>query len=154
MTTIWKFTKSLIVLLIIGALLWIIMANYSVIFSKTVKGEIVGVERIEIPVALMTRTDADMGKVYSFAIGIKTETGEIFTASSEDRQWAVVNRGQCAEAVFLPNPPWELRKKDTYFGARLVKLYECADRPGASTLPVEPAKELPSEGATENPVTE
>lgn len=154
MTTIWKFTKSLIILLIIGALLWVIMANYSVIFSKTVKGEIVGVERIEIPVALMTRTDTDMGKVYSFAIGIKTETGEIFTASSEDRQWAVVTRGQCAEAVFLPHPPWELRKKDTYFGARLVKLYECADRPVVNPAPPVPTTEVPSEGTAESPVTE
>lgn len=103
------------------------MANYSVIFSKTVRGEITAVERVEIPVALMSRSDNDItSKVFSFAIGIKDrQTGEIFTASSEDRQWAVAQVGKCAEAVFLPYPPWNFTKKDTYFGARLVRLNEC-----------------------------
>ncbi len=103
------------------------MANYSVIFSKTVVGEITGVERVEIPVALVSRSDSDItSKVFSFAIGIKDKkTGDIYTASSEDRQWAVAQPGQCAEAVFLPYPPWEFTKKGTYFGARLVRLYEC-----------------------------
>lgn len=103
------------------------MANYSVIFSKTVVGEITAVERVEIPVALMSRTDSDItSKVFSFAIGIRdAQTGEIFTASSEDRQWAVAQVGKCAEAVFLPHPPWNLTKKGTYFGARLVRLNDC-----------------------------
>ncbi|WP_415063775.1 hypothetical protein [Bdellovibrio sp.] len=127
MATIWKFTKFVLVLLVVGGLLWIIMANYSVIFSKTVVGEITGVERVEIPVALVSRSDSDItSKVFSFAIGIKDKkTGDIYTASSEDRQWAVAQPGQCAEAVFLPYPPWEFTKKGTYFGARLVRLYEC-----------------------------
>lgn len=128
MATIWKFTKFVLILLVIGALLWAVLANYSVIFSKTVIGEITGVERVEIPVALVARGDADItSKVFSFAIGIKDQkTGEIYTASSEDRQWAVAQKGQCAEAVFLPYPPWEFTKKDTFFGARLVRLFECA----------------------------
>jgi hypothetical protein len=96
-------------------------------FSKTVAGEITGVERVEIPVALVARGDGDItSKVFSFAIGIKDlKTGEIYTASSEDRQWAVAEKGQCTEAVFLPYPPWQFTKKDTYFGARLVRLFEC-----------------------------
>ncbi|MEK2645651.1 hypothetical protein [Bdellovibrio sp. BCCA] len=128
MATIWKFTKFVLVLLVIVGLSWVILANYSVIFSKTVVGEITGVERVEIPVALMARSDGDItSKVFSFAIGIKDQkTGEIYTASSEDRQWAVAQKGQCAEAVFLPYPPWQFTKKDTYFGARLVRLFECA----------------------------
>ncbi|WP_295905042.1 hypothetical protein [uncultured Bdellovibrio sp.] len=128
MATIWKFTKFVLVLLVIVGLSWVVLANYSVIFSKTVVGEITGVERVEIPVALMARSDGDItSKVFSFAIGIKDQkTGEIYTASSEDRQWAVAQKGQCAEAVFLPYPPWQFTKKDTYFGARLVRLFECA----------------------------
>lgn len=128
MATIWKFTKFVLILLVIGALLWAVLANYSVIFSKTVIGEITGVERVEIPVALVARGDSDItSKVFSFAIGIKDQkTGEIYTSSSEDRQWAVAQKGQCAEAVFLPYPPWEFTKKDTFFGARLVRLFECA----------------------------
>ncbi|WP_347358888.1 hypothetical protein [Bdellovibrio sp.] len=128
MATIWKFTKFVLVLLIVGVLLWVVLANYSVIFSKTVVGQITSVERVEIPVALLTRAEGNItSQVFSFAIGIKdTKTGEIYTASSEDRQWAVAQPGQCAEAVFLPYPPWQFTKKDTFFGARLVRLYECA----------------------------
>ncbi len=127
MATIWKFTKFVLVLFVVVGLLWIVLANYSVIFSKTVIGEITGVERVEIPVALVSRADSDItSKVFSFAIGIKDiKSGDIYTASSEDRQWAVAQPGQCAEAVFLPYPPWEFTKKGTYFGARLVRLYEC-----------------------------
>lgn len=127
MATIWKFTKFVLVLAVITLSLWAVLANYSVIFSKTVVGEITGVERVEMPVALITRSDGDISsKVFSFAIGIKDlNTGEIYTASSEDRQWAVAEKGQCAEAVFLPYPPWQFTKKDTFFGARLVRLFEC-----------------------------
>ena len=127
MKAIVKYLKGLLVVLILILILWAVVSNYSVIFSKDVQGEITGVERVEIPVALMAHSDANItSKVFSFAIGIKDlKTGEIYTASSEDRQWAVAQKGQCAEAKFLPYPPWELTKKDTYFGARLVKLYEC-----------------------------
>lgn len=127
MATIWKFTKFVLVLFVIVTLSWVILANYSVIFSKTVIGEVISVERVELPVALMTRAESNItSQVFSFAIGIKdTETSEIFTATSEDRQWAVVQPGQCAEAVYLPYPPWQLTKKNTFHGARLVRLYEC-----------------------------
>lgn len=128
MATIWKFIKFVIALVIVFLIGWAVLANYSVIFSKTVIGEIVAVERVEIPVALVSRADSDItSKVFSFAIGIRdAKTGEIFTASSEDRQWAVAQVGKCAEAVFLPYPPWQFTKRDTYFGARLVRLNECA----------------------------
>lgn len=122
------FIKGLLVIVIVGAALWAIGVNYSVIFSKHVVGQVTAVERVNLQVALMTnQTGADIsGKAFSFAVAIKdAKTGEIFTASSEDRQWAVVQKGQCAEAEFLPYPPWELTRRGTYFGARLVKLSEC-----------------------------
>ena len=127
MAAISKFLKLLLVLVIIGAIIWAVIDNYSVIFSKKVTGEITAVERVEIPVALISRAESNINeKVFSFAVGIKDQMiGEIYTASSEDRQWAVAQKGQCADAVFLPYPPWQLNKKDTYFGARLVRLYEC-----------------------------
>lgn len=127
MATIWKLTKYILILVVLGVSLWLIGANYSVLFSKTVVGEVTGVERVELPVALMGRVQDSMtAKVFSFAVGIKDpQSGEIHTASSEDRQWAVVQKGQCAEAVFLPYPPWQLDKKGTYFGARLIRLFEC-----------------------------
>lgn len=141
MATIWKFTKFVFILIILLLVVWAVLANYSVIFSKTVVGEITGVERVEIPIALMARADNVTSKVFSFAIGIKDQkTGEIFTSSSEDRQWAVAHPGQCAEAVFLPYPPWELTKRNTFFGARLVRLYECAKPIETATTPGEPSE--------------
>ena len=127
MATFWKFTKFVLILVCLVVAIWAVLANYSVIFSRTIVGEITGVERIELPVALMAQVGADVsGKMFSFAIGIKDpKTGEIHTSSSEDRQWAVAQAGQCAEAVYLPYPPWDLTKKGTYFGARLIRLFEC-----------------------------
>lgn len=127
MKTILKFLKSFAVLAIIVGLLWLVLSNYSVIFSKSVNGEVTAIEKVEIPVALMARAESNINaQVFSFAIGIKdTKSGEIFTAFSDQRQWAVVEKGQCAEAEFLPYPPWELTKRGTYFGARLIRLYEC-----------------------------
>ncbi|MEK2688513.1 hypothetical protein [Bdellovibrio sp. GT3] len=127
MAAVSRILKSLIFIIVIVGVLWILMANYSVIFSKTVNGEVLNVERVELPVALIARSGGELNeKVFSFAISIKdTKTGEIFAATSEDRQWAIVQTGQCAEAVYLPYPPWELKKRGTYFGARLVRLSEC-----------------------------
>ncbi len=126
MITVLKYLKIGIVFLLIGLGTWAVIANYSVVFSHTVIGEVVDVVRIELPVTLVTKSEADFNsKVFSFAVGIKDQkTGEIHTASSEDRQWAVVHKGNCVEAVYLPYPPWDFRKKGTYFGARLIRLLD------------------------------
>jgi len=126
MAKLFKLLRSVFILVLIVGVVWVVFANWSVIFSKTVTGEITAVERVEIPVALMSIRNDINEKVFSFAIGIKdSKTGQIYTSSSEDRQWAVAQPGQCAEAVYLPYPPWEFTKRGTFFGARLVKLYEC-----------------------------
>jgi hypothetical protein len=98
------------------------------IFSKTVEGEIVKVEKLMDPIAVISRDGDPSNKVFSFAVGIKNnDTGEIFTSSTEDRQWAAAQSdGLCAEAKFYPYPPWRLDKAGTYFGARLIRLWECA----------------------------
>ncbi|WP_413293685.1 hypothetical protein ACLSU7_01140 [Bdellovibrio sp. HCB185ZH] len=127
MATLSKILKSVLGFVLLVAITWVVLVNYSVIFSKTVVGEVINVERVELPVALIARAGGELNeKVFSFAISIKDDTtNELFAATSEDRQWAIVQKGQCAEAVYLPYPPWELKKRGTYFGARLVKLYEC-----------------------------
>ncbi len=94
------------------------------------KGVIVKVERVQLNVALM-QMQGDLPasqinpQLYSFAVAIKEPTGEIVTASAEDRQWAVAEAGKCAEAVYYPYPPWKFEKANTYFGARLEKLMDC-----------------------------
>ncbi|MEW6057285.1 MAG: hypothetical protein AB1540_11805 [Bdellovibrionota bacterium] len=99
---------------------------YSFVFAKNVKGEIVGIERVTQPSAIISgQTPIPPSQIFSFAVAVRDETGEITTSSSEDRQWAVAQKGQCVEAKFLRYPPWDLEKSGTFFGARLVRLFDC-----------------------------
>ncbi|MBK9322319.1 MAG: hypothetical protein IPM97_05090 [Bdellovibrionaceae bacterium] len=114
--------------LAISALVYVLVNWYPYIFAKTVDGVIYGVERVEAPLAVLTSEAAakPATQVFSFAVAVKDRSsGEIYTASSEDRRWAVVEKGQCAEVKFLPYPPWSLSRSGAFFGARLIRLYEC-----------------------------
>ncbi len=127
-----KLFRTLLIFLAVVLVFYILYAFYPYIFSKKVVGEIMGVERVQVSVAMMSSSSAkDLNpQLFSFAVAIKDQkTGEIFTASSEDRQWAVALKGQCAVAEFFPNPPWELKNWGTFFNARLRKLYECGNVP-------------------------
>ena len=125
-------TRGLKYLLIVGILILagsIFVNNYSIIFSRRVVGQIVDVKQIDTNIALM-QVAGEQNKVNpqlysSYAVAIKEKSGEIVTASAEDRQWAVAKPGNCAEAVYYPYPPWKFEKANTYFGARLEKLMDC-----------------------------
>lgn len=122
-----KYITSLLILVILLGAGYIFVHFYSYIFSRKVIGVIEKVEKIQLDVALM-QTDSNQKlnpQLFSFAVAIKEASGEIVTASAEDRQWAVAQSGQCAEAVYYPYPPWRLDKANTYFGARLEKLSDC-----------------------------
>jgi len=115
-------------LVLIGSLF---VQNYSIIFSRRVIGHIVEVKQIDTNIALMQVNGQQNEKINpqmysSYAVAIKEKSGEIVTASAEDRQWAVAKPGNCAEAVYYPYPPWKFEKANTYFGARLEKLTDCA----------------------------
>jgi len=116
-------------LLVLFAGIFTCVKYYSYVFARSVVGKVVDVENVLQPTTIIQGGGADGNKlpnqIFSFAIGIQDEKGEIVTASSEDRQWAVVKKGQCAEAKFFPYPPWALSKAGTYFGARLLKLSDC-----------------------------
>jgi hypothetical protein len=113
-------------ILLVAILCWAFINYYPFLFSKTVIGKIEKVERVELNVSLMQTTGQSIApEMYSFAVAIKTDSGEIFTASAQDRQWAVAQEGQCAEARFYPYPIWNLEKSGTFFNARLISLREC-----------------------------
>ena len=114
----------LILLLLVGTF-YVVGNYYSFIFSKTIKGEIVRVERVNTAEAIIASGNVPASQLFSFAVAIRDDQGEIHTSSTEDRQWAVVSVGQCAEAKFFPYPPWKLDKARTYFGARLERLFDC-----------------------------
>lgn len=121
-----KYLTLLIALVVLGGAAYIGIAYYPYVFAKTVDGEIVKVERVSTPDAIIASGRAiPANQMFSFAIAIRDKDGQIHTASSEDRQWAVAQTGQCAEAKLFPYPPWQLDKGGTYYGARLKKLYDC-----------------------------
>lgn len=122
-----KLIATVLLVVFIG---WGFSSYYSILFSRTVIGIVVDVKHIDTNIALMQVNDPSKEKInpalYSaYAVAIKEPSGEIVTASADDRQWAVVQPGNCAEAVYYPYPPWKFEKAGTYFGARLVKLTEC-----------------------------
>ena len=120
----WGFSGLVSIFLIL-----VIVQYYSFIFAREVVGEVVGIDRVTQPNTVIgMTTPIPSAQVFSFAVAIREPQGEIVTASSEDRQWAVVEKGQCAEARFFPYPPLEFEKSGTYFGARLMKLYDCPNK--------------------------
>lgn len=112
-------------ILILAVVGFVVVKYYDYIFARTVIGKIEKIEKVSEPVALLGSQGIDPKGMFSFAIAIREKTGEIAIASSEDRKWAVVEVGKCAEAKFFPYPPWDLEKSGTYHKARLERLYDC-----------------------------
>lgn len=123
--------RYFVALVVVGLVGFVLVNWYSFIFAKTVVGVVTGVERVEAPMTVITNNGANLAnQVFSFAVAVKdTNSGEIFTASTEDRRWAVVKVHQCAVVKFLPYPPWSLSRSGAYFGARVIQVYDCGDVP-------------------------
>lgn len=102
-----------------------LVTNYSWIFAKNVEGEIFKVERVTDPTMIVGNVATNASAMHSFAIAIKTADGNIYTASSEDRQWAVVVPGCKVKALYFRYPFWELQKTGTFFNARLDDMRDC-----------------------------
>lgn len=129
---------------------FILVRFYPYIFAREVKGVIVSVERPAAPTALVgvgSGAENATAALFSYAVAVRESTGEIVTASTEDRQWAVAQVGKCVEAKYYPYPPWNFDKSGTYYNARLLKLYDC---PEIKILPALPEQQ-PSELDNTNP---
>lgn len=108
---------------------YIFVEFYPFIFSRKVSGVLVSVERLQLNVSLMQTSEQTVNpQLYSFALAIREDSGEIVAASAEDRQWAAATKGNCVEAVFYPYPPWKVMKAGTYYNARLDRLSDCPDK--------------------------
>ncbi len=130
----WIFLLLLVVILAS----FLVVTQYHWVFRKDVAGEILEVERVTTSTAVVGVTIPSQS--FSFAVAIRTKKdGEIMTASSEDRQWAVAKKGMCVEATVDPYPPWNLDKAGTFYNARLLKLKDCAGGQSASA-PIQQAE--------------
>ena len=116
--------RGLLIAFLLVAVTWVVLSNYSFVFSKTVKGEVVEVERVVQPTAIIGN-GISPDQIFSFAVMIRSFDGAIYSASTEDRQWAVAKKGYCVEARFYPYPPWNLEKSGTYYNARMVRAFDC-----------------------------
>jgi hypothetical protein len=119
--------KIILLVFIVGIIGYVFVEFYPYIFAKNIEGKILKVERVQVNVSLMqSDPQARMApELFSFAVSIKTNDGQIHTASAEDRQWAAVTEGLCVKAKFFPYPPWKLDKAGTYYGARLLEAHTC-----------------------------
>ena len=125
------FRKWALILIGLALVVWIFGFNWSFIFKKRVIGEVVAAERVNAgAVAVVTNgTEPLNAQVFSFSVGIKDrKSGEIFMASSEDRQWAAVQKGNCVVAAYFPYPPWSVMKANTSHNARLLRNFTGCDQ--------------------------
>jgi hypothetical protein len=117
-------------ILAISILTWIFIFNWSFVFKKKIMGEVVAVEKVTGTFTVITNSkDPINPQAFSFSVAIKDlKTNEIHMASSEDRKWAAVQKGNCAVAAFFTYPPWNLSKGTTDHNARLIKNFtDCTD---------------------------
>ena len=125
------FVKVFIGVAIAIGILALVIANYSWVFSKRVTGQVVDVERVTDPSAIYSAKATEQ-QMYSYSVLIQGDDGHLYTSSSEDRQWQVVKKGYCVEALLFRYPPWHLEKANTFFNARVKDIKIC---PGQSALP-------------------
>ncbi len=131
MTYLLIFKKWFLRVGIVFVFVWLILANWSFIFKTKIVGEVVASERVSGPLAIIgTGQQALNPQVFSFSVAIKDRfSGEIHMASSEDRQWAAVSKGNCVIAAYFPYPPWRMLDKGmTNHNARLLRNFTGCDQ--------------------------
>lgn len=117
--------KLFLVVLLVGILVWVFVINWSFVFKKKIVGEVVAVQKVDTFAVITNSQQPINPQAFSFSVAIKDgSTNEIHMASSEDRKWAAVQKGNCVVAAFFPYPPWNLTKGSTDHNARLLRNYE------------------------------
>ncbi len=130
--------KWTVILVCAFVFVWIFVFNYSFVFKKKVIGEAVAVERVAGAMAILTNSQAPINpQAFSFSVAIKNRhSGEIHMASSEDRKWAAVEKGNCVIAAYFPYAPWRLLDKGmSDHNARLLRNFtNCEEMPSQDSF--------------------
>jgi hypothetical protein len=149
-----KWKRNLLVgggllVLLLGLGLWISTTSfYTWAARKTVTGEVVSLANLTPDALLRSRVNGQAGGItYSFALVIKADDGTIYSASSEDRQWAAVKEGYRVQATFFPYSPLSWTKQGTYHNARLRRVLSIPPTAGSST----PASRTPASNDVPGP---
>ena len=114
-----------VLILVFGS--WVVYRYYPFIFSKSVVGPVLSIQKVDPGASVLTTRGTDFpSALFSFAVAVRDhKTREIFTSSTEDRAWATIEKGHCVEAVFFPHPPWNFEKSGTFQKARLERRFDC-----------------------------
>jgi hypothetical protein len=131
-----NFKKIFFISLLAAVVIYIFGFNWSFVFKKRIVGEVVAVEKVTDALILTGSNQPINSQVFSFSVGIKDlNSGEIYMSSSEDRQWAAVQKGNCVVAAYFPYPPWVLSKANTNHNARLLRNFvSCEQMPNQKSL--------------------
>lgn len=119
-----SFVKVLVGIVVVGAMAGFVISNWSWVFAKKIHGKILDVQRVTNPNAIITSRASD-AQIHSFAVLIQGDDNVLYTASSEDHQWQVAQKGYCVSALLYRYPPWDFERANTYFNARLEQLEIC-----------------------------
>lgn len=134
-----SFLKVLALVLVLIGVGFVVVNYYSWIFAQTVEGKIVDVQRVTNPAAFIGGSKITSEQLHSYSILIEDKEGQLYTASSEDRQWQVATKGFCVRALLYRYPPWDLEKAGTFFNARVKELKRCSGEPLPAAPSAEPA---------------
>lgn len=145
-----KFVKRLGYLFIVVLAVFFVITNYSWVFSKRIKGEVIEIERVMEPTAILGSRIKD-DQIHSFAVAIRDDKGEIHTASGTDQQWSVAKKGYCIDALFYRYPPWDLDKGGTFFNARVLSMSDCKKVDTQNSAPAAPAADSSAVPSTKEP---
>lgn len=138
-----KFMYLVLLLVFFGVVGYLVVVNYSFLFSKKVEGQVIAVDRVTHSNMVMGNAVVKASNVlHLFAVSVKNDKGEIFIGRSEDPQWSIVQKGNCVTAVYYPYPPWQLDKANTYFNVILKAMKECPA--GTPPPPEEPTESAPT----------
>lgn len=116
--------KVIVGIVLVGAVGGFVINNWSWVFAKKIKGRILDVQRVTNPNAIIT-SRASEAQIHSYAVLIQGDDGKLYTASTEDRQWQVAQKGYCVTALLYRYPLWDFERANTFFNARLEQLEIC-----------------------------
>lgn len=133
MNTFMSALKSLIVIVILGGICIFAVQYYPWLFGKTVEGEIIEVERVTMPNAVIGKVDKF--QMHSYAVLVQDKNGDMHTSSSEDRRWEVAKKGMCVITLFYRHPPWQLQSAGAFYNARVQKIFRCPGKKYSEDIP-------------------
>jgi len=111
--------ELIVVVVIISIFLTMVGGMVSPLFFKSeVAGTVTDIQSLT-PQMVYAGSQGLHSSVFSFSVEIKT-ANDIVDFSSEDRQFAVVHKGDIIRVIVFKYPPWIFSKAGTYYNGRLI----------------------------------